>query len=508
VLRPRLPLLGLALLVAAAAGLRFWGIGSRALWLDESYSAWFAALDWRELWLETPQHEVHPPFFYSVLKLWTGIAGDGPAALRMPSALAGTAAIPVMALVGRELAGLAGFRPLWLPAAIAGALAAFSSALLLPAQDARAYSFLFLAFAIALLSWLRLGRDFRARPGAPGRGTNWLLLGAATALTLWLHAIGLLYAGALLVALLLLATDNSSPARWRRLGATVTVTVLVYLPCLAMLAGRVPDWRSGWAGWNPGVFPRMFFQIYGVARIEESYTPVAAASLILLLSGVGLWALIRSGLTRFAAGFLLLMFLPPLAAALISALGTPVFLPRTLIGLVAPAYVIAAFGLARLDRRAFAAAAAALAIVFVTNLGEALVRGAYEPWNEVAETIRARMRPGDEIWTYPNHFQLPLRAALGPGANIVAVPAPYPALDAEGIRKTGSPGVVTLTPEAAARWRAAHRLPDEATIWLVRRGHRIHDPTGAIERIFARGRRAETVREWRDLDVVALRPLR
>ncbi|MEA3016483.1 MAG: hypothetical protein QOI38_1205, partial [Sphingomonadales bacterium] len=209
-----------------------------------------------------------------------------------------------------------------------------------------------------------------------------------------------------------------------------------------------------------------------------------------------------------AIGFFLLMFLPPLAAALVSALGTPIFLPRTLIGLLAPAYLAAAFGLATLDRRAFAAAAAALALVFGVNLGEALARPPYEPWDEVAETIRAGMRPGDEVWAYPNHFQLPLRAALGPDASIVAVPAPYPALEAEGVRQTGSPGVVTLTPEAAARWRAARRVPDQATIWLVRRGHRIHDPTGAVFRIIAGGRRAETVREWRDLDVVALRPPR
>jgi hypothetical protein len=54
-----------ALVILAAAAiavlLRFPGLGSRSLWLDEAYSAWFSGLGWSELWFDTPKYETHPP---------------------------------------------------------------------------------------------------------------------------------------------------------------------------------------------------------------------------------------------------------------------------------------------------------------------------------------------------------------------------------------------------------------------------------------------------------------
>ena len=42
----------------------------RPLWLDEAYSAWFSAQSWHVLWTDVPTYETHPPFYYSLLKLW------------------------------------------------------------------------------------------------------------------------------------------------------------------------------------------------------------------------------------------------------------------------------------------------------------------------------------------------------------------------------------------------------------------------------------------------------
>ena len=62
---------GLTLL---ALGVRLIGLGMRPMWLDEAYSAWFSSRGWSELWSQVPTYEPHPPFYYSLLKLWRVVA--------------------------------------------------------------------------------------------------------------------------------------------------------------------------------------------------------------------------------------------------------------------------------------------------------------------------------------------------------------------------------------------------------------------------------------------------
>src|SRR6476469_1970244 len=69
-------------LVLAALAVRALGLWLRPFWLDEAYSAWFSARGWHELWAVVPTYEPHPPFYYSLLKLWRELFGGEPAALR------------------------------------------------------------------------------------------------------------------------------------------------------------------------------------------------------------------------------------------------------------------------------------------------------------------------------------------------------------------------------------------------------------------------------------------
>src|SRR5881394_2503235 len=85
--------MGLTLLALA---LRLTDIAARPLWLDEAFSAWFSDRSFDYLWTVLPTYEAHPPFYYSVLKLWRAVAGDGHAAMRGLSALFGTLTIPVI----------------------------------------------------------------------------------------------------------------------------------------------------------------------------------------------------------------------------------------------------------------------------------------------------------------------------------------------------------------------------------------------------------------------------
>jgi uncharacterized membrane protein len=206
----------LAVAMATAVLVRFWGLGSRALWLDESYSAWFSELSWYRLWFETPRYETHPPFYYSLLKLWRGLAGDDAAALRSLSAMSGVLAVPVAAIAALALGRACDIKRPLLLILTTCALMALSPRLVVIGQDARPYALLLLSYAAALACWLRLTLSFRGERHPEGRALDWAGLGLATAVSLWLHGLGLLHAAALFGALLLTAVPGATPARWKR----------------------------------------------------------------------------------------------------------------------------------------------------------------------------------------------------------------------------------------------------------------------------------------------------
>lgn len=495
-----------AALAAAAAFLRFHGLGSRALWLDEAYSHWFSSLGWAELWTRTPQYETHPPTYYSFLKLWRELAGDSAFGLRSLSALAGIAAVPVAAIAARGLAGLTRIaRPL-LFLGLACALVAGSPRLLMIGQDARPYALLLLAYAAGLAFWLRLSRSFRDGGRPEGAFADWAGLGISALLVLWLHGLGLLYAAALFAALLVTAAPSATPRRWLRLGLTAAITGICYLPCLAMMASRSGDWGSGWLKWDPLGFPGALLDLFGLLRLDEAATPILARILMAVLIFFGLRAIWRSGERATAWGLTLLIFLPPLAAAAISQLGLPIFLPRTLIAVVAPAYLAAAYGIAQLPARRLALAAAALALVFGFNLAQTVSRPSLEKWDLAAEVLKREMKPGDIIWAYPNDVQLPLQLALGRSHGVVAIPAAYPAVDAPGRRNLGSPAVVSIDAPLARDWLRRNPPPRTGTIWLVWIDSVLADPDGNVVEALAAGRRKGRRREWDALTLLPLHP--
>ena len=500
--------LGWTIAIAVGAGLvlKLWDIGARPLWLDEGYSHFFSSLGWRELWLETPAYEPHPPLYYSLLKVWRTLFGDGAAALRTLSALAGILTVPVAALAANELARIVKSPRPMLVVGISAALAALSPRLLASSQDARPYALLIFAFALAIWGWLRLTRSFREEPSSPGRGGDWLALGAGTLLTLWFHGLGLLYAASLLGAVLLVAAPGATRERWLRLGACVGAVLILYLPCVAILAGRSGDWGAGWLRWDVARFPGQMLDLISLHRFDEPVTPILARILIPILVFLGIRNLFRSGDRDIGRGLLLLILLPPLAAAWISQLAMPVFLPRTLAGVLVPIYLVCALAIAALPRREMLAAGGALAAVFLVNLVQAVERPPMERWDRLAGILNREMGPRDTIWVYPNDAELPLRLAAGQSRPIHPIPSPFPALGVAGTRPSGNAGVVGLDARSARLWAERHPADPAGTIWLVRSAPGLFDRKDEVLRALAGNRRIGPRRQWDDLVLEPLRP--
>ena len=175
--------LTLCMLILLALGLRLTRLLFQPLWWDEGWSLYFATSNIGKM-LELTAIDIHPPFYYLLLHLWIGICGPSPTSIRLLSVLIGTATVPLLYVIGRQLLGDKG-----------GLLAAFLLAVspfhIYYSQEVRMYglvTLLGLAASFFALQW-KLGI------GDWGRGT-WLayVLAATAALYTQYYAAFLLLA--------------------------------------------------------------------------------------------------------------------------------------------------------------------------------------------------------------------------------------------------------------------------------------------------------------------------
>ena len=233
-----------AAILLVAVAIRLHHLGKEPLWNDEGFTWWAIGQSWHDLWTLVPQGDPHPPFYYSLLKLWTALAGQSEAGLRGLSTLFAAATVPVLYLAGRVLGGARD--GVWTGAA-AALLFALSPLHLHYAQEARPYAGLTFAASLAFAGalWLvlhpgparrpSLGWGCGGPPDEPSARPAWLALVVGTALALWFHNLGVYLAAALGPALLAwLARD----LRWDRSA----------LANLALAAGLA---LLAWSPWWP-----------------------------------------------------------------------------------------------------------------------------------------------------------------------------------------------------------------------------------------------------------------
>jgi mannosyltransferase len=486
-----------ASLTLLALAVRLIGTSSRPLWLDEAFSAWFSGRSWHELWTVVPTYEAHPPFYYSLLKLWRGLFGANAMALRSLSVVLGALTVPVVMAVAFEQERQAPTGRAELRAGVAGFLAACSPLLVVLGDQARPYPLLTFACALAILGLIRLMGEFAE--GQSGKWSSWALLAIGTELTLWAHALGVLYAGCMLVALL--PAWLKSPVGHTRLGrglAVASAVALAYLPCLLLIAGRAHDWASNWLHLDTGVLPYELLALYLVpVEMLTVGSAVAALVIFLLMKRAADHACAAPGWTGDRA-MLLLCLGPPLLAAIISAAFVPVFLARTLAGTLIPAYLMVGGGLARTQSASERLILTwAICITLLPTAFQTALRAPPERWDEAASYLSHNVSAADQVWLYPSDSALPLGAV---GTRIAgtmrALPAPFPTLGVEGPIRAGWPAMVSLTHEKAEAIAADPSLKRVPTVWLVTRQSGIFDPESDLPNALARFRTPGRLQEW------------
>ena len=92
----QLPISGILLLATAA---RFFRLGAQSLWSDEGNSVALAHRSFAEIAIRTA-HDIHPPLYYWLLKIWVAAWGDSEFAVRALSAALGVLLVAVIFRLG------------------------------------------------------------------------------------------------------------------------------------------------------------------------------------------------------------------------------------------------------------------------------------------------------------------------------------------------------------------------------------------------------------------------
>ena len=384
--------------------LRILLLGTKGLWLDETFSVWLASQSTHDMLEWIVRIDQHPPLYYLLLHYWIALHDDGAYHVRLLSVVFGVATIPIMYLIGKRLSGaLMGLAASW--------IFAFSLFNIYYAQESRMYTLLTFNAAVAIYALVRLLTDPRVRhpigsqfrnymntwrtsgPVSARNGNefsykylahkptvwrswilrhrwspietietdlSWIVFIVFTVATMLTHNTAVLFLAAtnvFVAGLILLQKVNKT-----------TVQSALHAPSQA-------NWFKAQAGilllWSPwiGPFMKQATAVYhrfwipeptwsAVIKVIKAFLnpsapiPAGQATLIWTLYGVVLFL----GLLHFRKKFSQLLFLTslfalPFLGELIVSVWRPIFYDRTLIWTTIPLYLLLAAGVAQLKFR-------------------------------------------------------------------------------------------------------------------------------------------------------------
>jgi len=436
---------GLILITVVGGCLRFYRLGDFPLTHVEALTYWASQRSLTEIVAWIPTWEFHPPFFNVFMKAWTQF-GTSESALRSLSALANTATIPLVFLLGRIVGR--GSDGVWL--GIGGALFFALSPLHLEYSQVARYHALVTLTATASLcgaAWLIVNPTEACRPlwmvgptgprqaaDAPSgeRWAAWLALILGGALSLWLHNLSVLVVFSLFLALLY---HFGLKMQWNKIALANTVVaglaiLLLWSPFLYFLWMQAGNLSNQF--WLP---PLTFFyvasevdRLFGVNHVHFlMFIPLAIAA------AVGLWLIGQRRGWSVSILLAVVIALPIILVLTASLTVRPIFLHRTLIWVTIPYYVCVASGLTFFRQTWMRLGGMAVLAIFLLA-GSVVYYKAHDQqdWDEVVDLISQSGMGRSIVFLLPNAIQLPFEYYAEKhslDAEIVSLPTAFPGLD-------------------------------------------------------------------------------
>ncbi|KRT77655.1 MAG: hypothetical protein XU14_C0008G0043 [Armatimonadetes bacterium CSP1-3] len=398
-----------AAVLLVGAGVRFWGLGTKSLWFDETYSVFIA----RQALVDIPRmlqtYDTHPPLHYVLLHVWMALFGSGEASIRIPSVLASVGAILLTFFLGRRLAGdRVGL--------LAAALLAVSPFQVTSAQEARMYPFLTLfGLGASYALWLALEE---------GRRRHWTAYALLMVLALYTHHFAFLLLGAQAVYVLATYRRKAAVGRWF---LSLAVVAVAYLPLVPTFLAQMGTGR-GWPDFRPPFGLRALTDMMGMFSFGGglfgmgTYFRVGAlpleyrAAIILPFAILGLAG--AAGLEEWRRrGFILSYWLVPVVTVSVISLQWNMFYQRYFSFVLPPFLILLAAGVFYVAERMRGTGKV------VTTVSLLLVLAAFnlpvlanlyrEPstydWRAAAQHVSAKAGPKDFILFIPGFARIPFQ---------------------------------------------------------------------------------------------------
>jgi uncharacterized membrane protein len=315
-------LIVIALLFVAAVPLRCIGVTSRWLWLDELLTVnWADHGVWAAL-VNVMRFDLHPPLYYLQLSLWA-LAGHSDVWYMANTIFWSAAAVSLLAYVTARVYGVrAGL--------YAGILLAVSPAALAYADDVRMYSFLIFLITAA---WYVQERWLNA--ASRGVASLWLVISQEA--IIFSHSAGvIMLAGLLLYGLVRVVTlrQPSIIVKWILLECLIGLLALPAVG-IALMRGashtRVPDFAEFLRTWQ--------------LLIAGDLSMIAGAGIVVCAIITAL-ILCAASSRRTVLVFVTLVVFPFIAAATVSHVFKPMWLPRIFLPTVPFICLVVAVGAA------------------------------------------------------------------------------------------------------------------------------------------------------------------
>ncbi len=395
-MRPRQPsrtLLAIIGAIALAGFLRFWHIARESMWYDETFSVWLAQRNLRSMLHIMARFEANMALYYLALHGWLHF-GEGEAAVRSLSAIAGILTVPAIFLLGRRLFDAR-------VAVVSALLLAVNTFHIAYSQEARAYSSAVLLVTLASLFFVRAIETEKPR--------DWALyvLTAVAASYCQFFVWPVFIAQGL--SLLALPRGN---APWRRFAASAVAIVLFCVPLIAnILLDKTP--HLSWIP-RPGLSDlyKLLLDFAGVARHSRSAPVMVLVLLIVfLLPAVLVVRHLRAdttGLARWRAVLLLGWLLFPVLLTFGISQWKPIYVDRYFIVCLPAFLILLSVALLRMPSRAMAAALL-LAIVFIEFQTIRSYEGnlVKEDWRDVTDYVLSQRKQSDGILFHMDWGQRP-----------------------------------------------------------------------------------------------------
>ncbi|MGC8873529.1 MAG: glycosyltransferase family 39 protein [Chloroflexia bacterium] len=387
--------------------LRCLTLSRQSLWLDEAYTVVEAGRPWPDLFRALFDPRQGYPLYILSMRLWITLFGSGEAALRWPSALAGTATVPLFYLFARDRVGRRA-------ALLAAALLSFSPIAVWYAQEAKAYA---AALLLSVATWLALGK-------ALGRRNAWFWAGFLLLSLLSLLAHRLIAILTLLGQIAFLLLGARGARRRLLLGVALAVSLIVLWLGLGQV-GTAPQFS---APRDPLVVLDAFSELSLHIRAHSPLPgegpdrrPFLLPFAIVALCGAA--ALGSKGKAEERRFFVTALVVPG-AAFFAFYLIRPLYYARYLLGLLPPYLLLLALGFkalwswsARLRRtgdRAFGLLTAALGLLSGLLIPATSLREVWwhhfsgqphkEQFREATSYLQEHVHPGDLVLVHPNYI--------------------------------------------------------------------------------------------------------